>query len=268
VQVRAVNTRYAFANIPETPVTIQIGEGPGGQAHAMIESPAAGAEVSGLTVIRGYAYVEGLRVLNLDLLIDGVTYGSPLLLQRRNDVCNGLANVPDCPFAGFTLNLNTAATSVVLPNGPHSMQIRVLDETGRLSVFPEGGVAFTVNNPVVAGQVAALTSPKNNDTLSGVVHIGGYAYDAGSQITAVTLLVDGESRGAIPFGTPRVTECEQLPDVKACTNIGFDLDFDTRVMGNGPHVLGVRVTSKSGQSSIIPGPAGGLSPGINVTVRN
>jgi len=84
----------------------------------------------------------------------------------------------------------------------------------------------------------------------------------------VDLVVDGEVRASVPYGTPRAAECAQLPDVKACPNIGFDLDFDTRVLTNGSHTLGVRVTGKSGQAVVLPGPSGGLSFGLNVYVQN
>ena len=74
-------------------------------------------------------------------------------------------------------------------------------------------------------------------------------------------------RASVPYGTARTAECALLTDVKACPNIGFDLDFDTRVLTNGSHALGVRVTGKSG-SVVVPGPAGGLSSGLNVFVQN
>jgi hypothetical protein len=268
LQLRAVNARYALVDFPETPITIQIAAGPGRLPQAVIETPVAGAELKGMTSIRGYAYVEGLRILNVDLLVDGVTYGTPRLIVRRDDICGGLTNVPACPFAGFNFTLDTAAGLVLLPNGPHTLQLRIMDETGRFTILPEAGVAVTVNNDSAGPPVGTLASPANNTTLSGTVHISGLAYDSSGLAPILALLIDGEVRATVPYGTERTAECVQLPDVKACPKIGFDLDFDTRVLTNGSHTLGVRVTGKGGLISVLPGPPGGLSSGINVVVQN
>ena len=268
LKLRAVNARYAFFDFPETPVNIQIGAGADRLPHGAIETPAGGTELMGIATIKGYAYLEGLRIFNVDLLVDGVTYGSPRLTVRRDDICGGLTNVPACPFAGFTFTLDTAAGFVLLPNGPHTLQLRVLDETGRFTILPDVSVAVTVNNPAKAPPVGMLTSPANNARISGTVHIAGLAYDMSGQSPTVDLLVDGEVRASVPYGTGRAGECAQLPDVIACPNIGFDLDFDTRALTNGSHTLGVRVTGKSRLVVVLPGPSGGLSSGLNVFVRN
>ncbi len=268
LKLRAVNTRYAFFDFPETPLNIQVAAGAGRLPQGAIETPAAGTELKGTATIRGYAYLEGLRILNLDLLVDGVTYGSPRQTVRRDDICAALTNVPACPFAGFTFTLDTAAGAVLLPNGPHTLQLRVLDETDRFTILPDVSVAVTVNNPAPALPVGTLTSPVNNAKISGTIRVAGLAYDSTGQSPTVDLLVDGEVRASVPYGTARVAECAQLPDVKACPNIGFDLDFDTRVLNNGPHALGVRVRGKGGKTTVLPGPSGGLSSGLNVFVQN
>ena len=268
LKLRAVNARYAFSDFPETPVTIQIGAGADRLPHGAIETPVAGTELKGPAIIKGYAYLEGLRILNVDLLVDGVTYGAVRLTARRDDICVGVINAPSCPFAGFTFTLDTVAGSVLLPNGPHTLQLRVLDETGRFTILPDVSVAVTVNNPAAAVPVGTLTSPANNARVSGIVSVAGLAYDSLGQPLTVNLLVDGEVRASVPYGTARDAECAQLPDVKACPNIGFDLDFDTRVLTNGAHTLGVRVTGKTRQAIDLPGPSGGLSSGLNVFVQN
>ncbi|MEO8126802.1 MAG: M36 family metallopeptidase [Bryobacteraceae bacterium] len=268
LKLRAVNSRYALFDFPETPVTIQIAAGPGRLPHGAIEAPAAGTELKGMATIRGYAYLEGLRILNLDLLVDGVTYGSPRQTVRRDDICAGITNATACPFAGFNFALDTAAGAVLLPNGPHTLQLRVLDETGRFTILPDVSVAVTVNNPPTSPPAGTLASPANNATISGTIHIGGLAYDSTGQALTVDLLIDGETRASVPYGTARTAECGALADVKLCPNIGFDLDFDTRVLANGAHTLGVRVTGKGGMVTVLPGPPGGLFSGINVSVQN
>ncbi len=76
------------------------------------------------------------------------------------------------------------------------------------------------------------------------------------------------TRATIPYGEPRPGECPSLPDVPACPNIGFALDFDTTVLKNGPNVLGVRLIDNSGGSVVLPAPFSPNRDGIKVVVDN
>src|SRR5206468_12697040 len=161
-----------------------------------IEAPAAGAEVSGTLVeFRGYAYADDLRVLRLDLLIDGVTYpglvGASYGLSRP-DICSPLPAPlpPNCPNVGWSVLMNTRSGSPPLPDGPHSMQIRILDETGRYTLVPQFPISFTVKNGPQPVPVGAITSIKPNARLSGIVPISGFAYSPTGRITSVSLVVD------------------------------------------------------------------------------
>ena len=269
IRVRAVNNRFAFTDSSDKPVTFAIGEGAGIVPKGAIETPVDGAVLGGQTHVKGYAYLDGLRIVNVDLLIDGITYGNITLNQRRDDICAGLNNVPNCPNVGFDFTLDTTASFVLLPNGSHVMQIRVQDETGRFSTLPDKAVVFTVNNEPSTQPTGGLTTPKNNDTLSGTVHISGFAYDPGDvPITAVRLLIDEETRASLTYGGARDEQCAALPHVKLCPNIGFDGDFDTRLLNNGPHVFSILVFNSDGVATVLPGPVGGLTPGIAVNVQN
>jgi hypothetical protein len=113
--------------------------------------------------------------------------------------------------------------------------------------------------------VSVLVTPANNETLSGVVRIWGYGWDPDGTVLGATLVVDGEGRATVPYGEPRPGECAALPDVRACPNIGFALEFDTRQLTNGPHVLGVVLFDDKLASSYSGGPN---RRGINVVVDN
>ncbi|MBI1788205.1 MAG: hypothetical protein HYR60_11720, partial [Acidobacteria bacterium] len=76
---------------------------------------------------------------------------------------------------------------------------------------------------------------------------------------------DGASFGLAQYGQPRPEACATLPDVAACPNIGFELDFDTRRVPNGPHTLSVFLIDDKGQTAEIPKV---VYDGINVFVNN
>jgi hypothetical protein len=191
-----------------------------------IEAPVSGAELSGTVEFRGYAYADDLRVTRVDLLIDGVTYpgatgtayGAP-----RADICGTLpAPAPaNCPNVGWTVMLNTRIGSPPLPDGAHSMQMCVLDETGRYTLLPDQPIPFTVKNGPQTFPAGAVTSVKPNDVLSGTVSVSGYAYSPVGRVTSVLLLVDGSGIAVAQYGQPRPQECATLPQVAACPNIGF-----------------------------------------------
>ena len=102
-------------------------------------------------------------------------------------------------------------------------------------------------SPITTFSPPSSSSPQRGSDPLQVANVG-----------VLWLLVDGEVRASVPYGTARDAECAQLPDVKACPNIGFDLDFDTRVLTNGAHTLGVRVTGKTRLAIDLPGPSGGF----------
>jgi hypothetical protein len=240
--------------------------GRAGLPYGAIDAPAAGAEVSGAVAIRGYAISDTLRILSVDTLIDGISYGPTSYNLRRDDICGPLSpKPPNCPAPGFALNLNTRTALPPITDGSHFVQVRVLDEAGRYTLIPDAPVAFTVNNGPYQAPVGALTAPRGGERLTGVVRVSGYAYSPGSTIRGVLLVIDGESYGNIPYGQPDESACAALSNVTACPNIGFAIDFDTAKLSNGPHVIQVIVTDGRGNSTLLPAPG---SPTVSVVVSN
>jgi hypothetical protein len=267
IRVRATNTRAGFND--SAPVSFTINAGPGRLPKGAIESPAAGAQLSGSVIFSGYAYFDdaALIVRRVDLLIDGLTYPGTVYGQTRNDVCASLAapRPVNCPGVGWLLPFNTRTGLPPLPDGPHSMQIRVQDDSGRFTTLPDTPVAFTVKNGPQQAPVGAITAPLPNAKLSGLVNISGYAYSPGGAISAVALLVDGFLYQTASYFLPQPDICASLPDVPACPNIGFRTSLDTTAFSNGPHVLGVRITNSQGISVIVPALD---SAGMNVVIDN
>jgi hypothetical protein len=271
IWMRVTNGRGAFQET--APITFIVDSAPGRLPKGAIETPAAGAELSGTVQFRGYAYAEDLSVARVDLLIDGLTrggiaYGAAAgAAGTRTDVCGALPAPlpPNCPMVGWTLTLNTRTGSPPLPDGPHVMQLRVQDQGGRFTLLPEEPVPFTVRNGAQTFPTGALTSIQPGARLSGIVPISGYAYSPGGRVTSVLVLVDGSGVASAQYGLPRPEECATLPGVEACPNIGFNANLDTRTLSNGSHVIGVRITNDAGLGVTVPNLA---RNGMSVTVDN
>lgn len=267
VWIRVTNIRGGFTDAPEEPVTFTIEPGPGPQPKGAVEAPVAGDTVSGTVQFRGYAYFDALPLRRVDVLIDGVSYPGVTLNVPRADVCDPLPppKPPACPNVGWTLSLNTRSGTPPLPDGPHTLRVRVQDDSGRFTYLPEAPVPFTVSNGPLAAPEGSVTSPVANARLSGVVTVSGYAFSPGGRLVSVGLLVDGLIAATARYGEPRPEECAALPNITACPNIGFSATLDTRNYPDGPHVLGVIIRNDQGLSAIIPRQA---ANGMNVFFAN
>jgi hypothetical protein len=265
MQLKLTNNRGAMATVPEQPVTFHIDPGQARAPFGRVEAPAGGAEVTGPVTVRGWAAANDLRVVSVDVLIDGVTASPAQYGIARTDVCDTLSPRPlNCPAIGFSATVSPTAP-LPLSNGEHKLQIRTMDETGRYTLIPDEPLTIVVKIEPNQLPRGVLVTPVNNERVSGMLHISGHAWDPDGRVVGVDLLIDGEFRATIPYGRPRPQECESLPDVEACPNIGFELDFDTRRLFNGPHALGIRIRDNRGGAPVIPDT---LRRGINITVLN
>lgn len=266
LQIRATNSRGAFLDFPDAPVSFFVDAGEPRPAVGAIEAPAEGAALSETVRVKGYAYSNDLRILGVDVVIDGITYGAATYNQKRDDICGPLAvKPPNCPYVGFTFNLDTRTGAIQLPNGKHTLQLRTRDETTRYTLIPETPLNIVVNNALNQPPMGVLASPKPNQKLSGTIKVSGHAWDADGKVSSVDLLVDGSVYMTLRYGLPRPEECTQLTGVAACPNIGFEGDFDTRQLSNGAHALGVRITDNQKSATIVPNL---IRNGMNVIVEN
>ena len=80
-----------------------------------------------------------------------------------------------------------------------------------------------------------------NQTFSGMTKISGTAYDPDGRILQVYVSFDDAFYATATYGSDRSAACAALTDVPACPKIGFDLNFDTKRLSNGPHYLRVIV---------------------------
>lgn len=266
LQIRATNSRGSIPVFPDQPITFTYEGGAGRQPVGVIETPAEGATLSATTPIRGYAYSDDLRITAVAVLIDGITYGTAQYGMRRDDVCGRLSNrPPNCPGVGFQFSLNTVSGTVQLPNGTHSLQIRLTDESGRFTTLPEQPVSITVDNAANAVPIGRITSPSPNAKLKGTVKITGWAYDPDGTVRSVDFVVGLRTIGTLRYGVESPEACAALRDVSACPNIGFEGDFNTTLLPNGQHLLYIRVRDNQGRLLTLPDPT---YAGMPVTIEN
>jgi extracellular elastinolytic metalloproteinase len=261
LQLRASNRRGYFVDAPQTPLTFTVDPGEAHLPVGVIEAPAAGQELVGTVAMRGYAYSDLYRVTSVDVLVDGITAGRAAYTTTRSDICGSLSPAPpNCPRVGWTFSLNTRTLS----NGPHTIAVRVSDETGRiaLQISP---VAVTVKNTISAAPVVVIASPKPGDQVSGSIKVSGYAYAPAGRIARGILSVDGYPVGNLTYGSARPDVCASLSGIAACPNIGFEVDFDTQRLTNGPHFLSITVQDDKG--SITTAPASFFG-GLDFVVKN
>lgn len=266
LQLRVVNARGGFADYPADPLTFTITDQQAPSPVAVIETPAAGTSWSGSVNVLGYAYSASARVTAVDLIIDGVAYGRASYGLSRAALCAPgaeAAGSPNCPGIGFAGFVDTRADSLGLANGEHKLQIRVTEESGRVTHLAERTIV--VNNPANLPPQGVLTSPPNAAVVSGTIDVLGHAWDPDGRIVQAFVAIDNAVTAPLRYGVPRPEACAQLSDVAACPNIGFEGTFDTRRLSNGSHRLAVYVIDNQGKLIFFPALTSG---GINITVSN
>ena len=265
-QLRALNARGAFVDAPAQPVSFTVEPGQGRMPYGKVEAPVAGTEVNGTLTVRGYAAIEDLRILSVDTLIDGITFGPTAYGVTRTDICGTLKPVPlNCPSIGFQLSINTRTGIPPIQDGEHALQIRVRDELGRLTMLPDSTVKFTVKNGVVQLPQGAITSIKSGDKLSGTVTLSGYAYSGAGPIRQVIVIYDNLFADLAKYGVASPAACESLKGVTACPNIGWTLDLDTKRLGNGNHIVTVQISDSTGAFTTLPSVG---QPTVSFAVQN
>jgi hypothetical protein len=129
-QSSTVTTAFTVSNAAGNPISLTV------------DAPVASATLSGPARIGGWALdtTSGIAVATVQVLVDGVLYGNAAYGQVRGDVC-AVYPAAGCPNVGWVYTLDTT----LLPNGVHTLEIRVLAVNGQDRVVT---VPFTVLNGV------------------------------------------------------------------------------------------------------------------------
>ena len=205
---------------------------PQSQSLVEVDVPSWQAVYSGQQQFSGWAIDNTSAIANVDVAIDGISYGSANYGGNRPDVCAVYPGRVGCPNVGWAFYFDTSQ----LADGPHTLAITVFtaDATPRETVAT---IEFTTSNsnaPAVDVDV-----PAGLATYTGTQNFSGWAIDSTSTMGAVTIAIDGNSYGNAVYGTNRKDACDVLGDDPGCPNVGWYFSFNTAELTNGPHTLTV-----------------------------
>ena len=171
-----------------------------------IETPEVNGSYSGVLTVRGIAYDPAVRVVRMDLLIDGIARGMLQFNEARPDICNA-ERLPGCPGIGFVQNVDL--TALGLRPGTHTLQVRATNSRGSFMAYPAPPISFNFEGSAGRQPVGAVETPTEGATVSATTPIRGYVYATDLRITAVAILIDGinygtanTASGAMMFATP------------------------------------------------------------------
>lgn len=264
LQLRASNFQGGFTD--SALVNFEVEAAAPAVVTGRIEAPTDGAEITGQTIFRGWVHAGPIRITAVDSLIDGISNGAAIYNQPRPDVCTGLTPLPvNCPAVGFQYLFDPILGIQTVAPGRHTLQFRARDDSGRLTLFPETPVSFTIPGTPNRVPTGALETPVANATLRGTVTVRGWAYDPDGTVTSARLIVNGVVQATFRLVEPRPDICATLPNVRACPNIGFETTLDTTLLRNGLNSLYIQVFDNAAGSVNLPLTSG---TGINVFVGN
>jgi len=226
-----------------------------------IDSPSAGATVSGTLTVAGWAIDNttsvGTAIGSVKVFVDGTMAGTAVYGTSRPDVCSVYPGRPGCPNVGYSFQLNTATLSP----GSHTITVSATD-TDASPDMGSASVTVTVAAPLPS---VFIDLPSAGSTISGTVNVAGWAIDnttsVGTAISNVTVLVDGTKVGTATYGTSRPDVCSVYPARPGCPNVGYTFQLDTTALANSPHTITVQATDTDASPDV-------GSASIAVTVSN
>jgi Bacterial Ig domain len=102
-----------------------------------VDAPVANAQIGGTTNVAGWA-LDNVAVARVDVYVDGALAGTAEYGGSRPDVANDWPHAPVAIGYHFALDTHAYAT------GTHTIQVRAVDASGNVAVFP--GVSVNVQN--------------------------------------------------------------------------------------------------------------------------
>ena len=96
--------------------------------------------------------------------------------------------------------------------------------------------------------IAWMDAPARDAELNGVVTVNGWAFNEDIGIERITVLIDGEPIADVEYGgsRPDVVEVMQVDSDPNLPNIGYNYNFDSRVIENGKHQLELEIRNGLG----------------------
>ena len=210
--------------------------------NGVIDYPAGGQTVSGVIDASGWALnsqssLTGVNVYVDEKLVAAASYG-----YARTDVCL-LYTSPDCPNTGWHATFDTSQ----FPDGQHKISIAALSSNG--SDYSFGQTFYISNNPASSSNPynGSIDAPNANVIYRGTVDFSGWSTISNAATSAVSILVDGAAAGTATYGFQRTDVCA-LYNSPNCPNVGWHVQLNTDLYGNGSHTLTVKTVGANGKA--------------------
>lgn len=96
--------------------------------------------------------------------------------------------------------------------------------------------------------IAWIDTPVRGAELSGIVDVNGWAFNEDIGIYSISLLIDNEAVGRVDYGgsRPDVVEVMQVHSDPNSPNIGYNYNFDSKLLSNGSHQLEIEIRNNLG----------------------
>jgi hypothetical protein len=202
-----------------------------------IGSPNPSQTYTGTQGFGGFAIDNANTITNVVAVIDGHNYAASYG-GNRPDVCTNVGNYPGCPNVGWNVLVNTAA----LRAGALPFTLIATTSDGRQT---SQTTTLNVLAPVIHVNTDA---PSINETVTGALGFGGWAFDTATNISSVTITVDGINFGGAIYGGSRADVCTALGNYPGCPNVGWNAMVDTSALPNGAHTLIVTATTSDSRT--------------------
>ena len=212
----------------------------GNPITAFIDKPTGGASVSGVFALSGWAVSTADAVANVQLLIDGKSFGSASYGGIRPDVCAAYPSTFNCPNVGWSASL----VSSQFTNGNHVLEATITTSGGhRASVGTTFTVANTTSGP---GHIYFDVPIVNGSAAAGSVTFAGWALNDNAAVSSLSVTIDGVPYGTANYHIPRPDVCALYPGRQGCPNVGWTFPFDTTQIADGTHILGLTENNADG----------------------
>ena len=215
-----------------------------------IESPSSSnsSAVSGSTTFSGWAFGDYEVVSGVYVSVDS---GLPQLASYgavRTDVCLAFPNAANCPNVGWYLTLDTTT----LGDGVHRLNVTTSLQNQAVTNGPQVAQStfFTINNSAATSPILEyIDAPTSKSVLSGISTVSGWAIDQTTNITSISIEVDGAPFGIATYGASRPDVCSAYPRYAGCpaASLGWYFALDSTSLANGSHTLTATAASGDGK---------------------
>jgi uncharacterized protein (TIGR03437 family) len=214
--------------------------------QSFVDSPVNNGFYRGIANFSGWALNDTKGISSVSISVDSVIIGTATYGSARPDVCVAYPGRTNCPNVGWTFQYDTNQ----IADGVHTFGATATTADGQVATSES---TFTIAN--YTGQSSTLysvdTPNANSGTLSGLAAVGGWAIDANSAVSSVTVAVDGIPFGSGNYGVARTDVCTVYPGYQGCPNVGFSTIIDTTTLSDGGHELQITINLVAGQSLTI-----------------